>query len=114
MDPEELPQIPDEADETGEGVMPSALPQPLAPGEQAVPLSALAQPDDAEELQTPKPGDSASMTVDYTVVRIEGEKAIVKATAINGKPLEDEAAEPMPEVDTEGADLRAMAEQAGM
>jgi hypothetical protein len=75
-----------------------------------VPLSALAQPDDSEKMQTPAAGDSVSIQVDAQIVRIEGETAYVRPTAVNGNPLDEEAAED-PELpdETEGSDLRSMA-----
>lgn len=98
---------------TSEGSdIPPMMPPTAAPGELAVPLKALAQPDDAEQVNPPAQGDPVTFTVDATVTRIDGEMAYIKATAINGVELEDEAAEPagLPD-EQEGADLRAMAEQ---
>lgn len=86
------------------------MPGLSAPTELPVPLSALAQPDDAEKMQTPGEGDSVSLQVDATIVRIEGETAYVKVTSVNGNSLEDEAAEtPGAADETEGNDLRTMA-----
>lgn len=82
-------------------------------GEVCVPLASLAQPDDQEQLQTPAAGDVVSVQVDATLTRIEGENAYLKPTAVNGKPLEAEAAVPPagePDGDeAEGAALRGMA-----
>lgn len=90
--------------------MPPAMPLGGA-GEIAVPLAALAQPDDQEALVTPGQGDAVSLQVDAQVVRVEGGMAFIKPTAVNGKPLEDEAAEVPEAADVaEGAELRGMAE----
>ena len=67
------------------------------PGELPIPLEALQQPDDSEQMQTPGEGDSVSFQVDAIVTRVEGEMAYVKPSAVNGHPLpeegEDEEAE---------------------
>jgi len=108
---DQLPTIPDE------GAEPAPMPaMPTAQaGEVAVPLKSLAQPDDKEQVQTPAEGDAVTFTVDATVTRIEGETAYVKVSAVNGNPIDDEAAEPAPDNEMqEGADLRSMAVQAGM
>ena len=77
-----------------------------------MPLKALAQPDDKEQLQTPAEGDSGSMTVDYTVLRIVGDQAFVQPTAVNGTSLDEEAAETPGDPDeAEGAALRDLAQQ---
>lgn len=65
-------------------------------GEVCVPLSALAQPDDGDQMQTPAEGDNVTMTVDATVTRIEGENAYLKPTSINGTDLEEENKEEEP------------------
>ena len=109
---EQLPNIPDEGSEP----MPmTAMPPTATPGEVAVPLKSLAQPDDKEQVQTPTEGDAVNFTVDATVTRIEGDTAFVKVSAVNGNPVDDEAAEPAADPDLqEGADLRSMAANAGM
>ena len=94
----------------GEGETPNLPGGPATAGELPVPLSALAQPDDAEQMQTPAAGDSVTLQVEAQVVRIEGETAYVRPTTINGNPLEADA-EPTPEAldAEEGSELRAMA-----
>ena len=84
-------------------------------GEQCLPLSMLAQPDEQDQMQTPSVGDTGSMTVDYTVTRIEGDNAYVKPTAVNGQPIPEEARQPTPEDEdqAEGDSLRNEAEQMG-
>ena len=75
----------------------------------------LAQPDDKEQMQTPAVGDSGTMTVDFTVTRVEGDNAYIKPNAINGQQIEAEEGEGTPgeeEADAqEGSDLRGQAEQ---
>lgn len=62
-------------------------------GEVAVPVSALAQPDNDEQMQTPEAGDTATVQVEIKVSRIEGETAYVIPTSINGTPLKQGAHE---------------------
>jgi hypothetical protein len=109
MDPDEMMEAPAEVPQ-----LPPEMPSMLAPGEQAIPLKALAQPNDEEQVQTPAEGDSVTFSVDATVIRIEGDKAIIKASAINGTPLDEEPAESPAMDEQEGSDLRAMAQQSSM
>lgn len=87
----------------------------MAGAEQCLPLSMLAQPDAQEQMQTPAVGDSGTMTVDYTVTRVEGDNAYIKPSAINGQPIGPEEGEGTPgEEDQdaqEGSDLRDQAQQ---
>lgn len=110
MDPEN-PEVLDTAPAAEE--MPP-MPAPMgAPGELAVPLKALAQPDDAEQVNEPAQGDTVSFTVDAQIVRIVGDVAYIKPMAVNGTTLEDETAETVPDDEAEGMSLRGMAEQQG-
>lgn len=79
----------------------------------SIPLSYLAQPDNEEQMQTPAKGDTGSMTVDYTVIDIQGDMAVVQPTAVNGNDLgAGEESEPEPDPDEqEGQDLQNMASQ---
>ena len=72
---------------------------PAAPAGIPVPLSALAQPDDKEQMQTPAEGDTVSLQVDATIISVQGETAMIQPTAVNGQPL-DKAGEQTP--DNEG------------
>jgi hypothetical protein len=72
-----------------------------------VPLSALAQPDDKEQMQTPAEGDIVQLQVEATVVSIQGDTAIIKPTSINGNPLDEEGESPdneSQEMDSGGAE----------
>lgn len=69
-------------------------PAPMAKNEQCVPLDALAMPEEGDEMVAPEVGDPVSYTVEGRVTRIEGDKAYVTPEAVNGKPVEDKAAEP--------------------
>jgi len=69
-----------------------------------VPLASLALPDDKEQMQTPAEGDSVSLQVDATIVSIQGDTAFIKPTAINGKSLDDEAGEAVPDDGTVNPD----------
>jgi len=68
--------------------IPSAAPAPTPTGF-PVPLDALNQPDDQEQMQTPAVGDSITIQVDAKILSVDGETAMIQPTAINGKPLED-------------------------
>lgn len=82
-----------------------------------VPLSALAQPNNQEQMQTPQEGDAITFQVDATIDSINGETAYVKPSAVNGTPLEADDNEPSPDDesqepdDGEGAALRGQADQ---
>ena len=84
-------------------------------GEQCLPLSMLAQPDNEDQMQTPEVGDTGSMTVEYEVTRIEGDNAYIKPKSINGQPIPAEAEKPTPEDEdeAEGQSLRNEAEAMG-
>lgn len=58
-----------------------------------VPLQALAQPDDSEQLQAPEIGDTGSATFDYVVESIEGDMACIRPVSLNGTDLEAEKKE---------------------
>ena len=63
-------------------------------------------------MQTPAKGNTGTMSVDYTVVDIQGDNALVQPTAVNGNDLG--AAEQESETDpdaAEGADLQQQAAQ---
>lgn len=82
-----------------------------ASGEQAVPLALLSQPDDQDQMTTPAVGDAVSLQVDATISRISGGTAFIKATAINGKPLNEAGKDaPTPETDDTEDSLRGEAE----
>ncbi len=89
--------------------MPEMAPAGPTQGEVPIPLKALAQPDDKDAMTTPEMGDSVTFSVDGTITRIEGEMAYVKANAVNGTPIGEEAEEVAPD---EGASL--MDEAKGM
>lgn len=57
--------------------------------EQCVPLDALAEPDDQEQMAAPEVGDSVNYQVQGKVTRIEGNRAYVEPESINGKPVDD-------------------------
>lgn len=84
------------------------------PGCQEIPLASLSQPDNSEAMQTPEVGDSGTMQVDFIVKGINGDSAYVKATAINGKPVEGDepdADDMADQSDQEGDNLRDQAQQ---
>lgn len=95
--------------------MDAPAPQGCPPGCLPVPLKALQQPNDMEQMQQPEEGDSVSLQVDAIVRGIEGEMAYIEPSAINGTPLDDEGNEPNPDDEQaagdmqEGQDLRGQA-----
>jgi hypothetical protein len=97
--------------------MPDAEPDGDEGGLIPVPLASLSQPDEGEKMQAPGEGDAISMQVEATVARVEGDQAFIKVTAINGKPLDDEAEEAAtdeaPSMDDQAAGLNAMLKENG-
>lgn len=90
----------------------------MAPGEVCVPVSALAMPDEQDQMATPEAGDIVQLQVEAKVTRIEGENAYVQPMSVNGqeiKPSEQPAAEPTPEEQDQSdyADLQGMAQKQG-
>jgi hypothetical protein len=81
----------------GTDVMPPELMAMPAANEQRVPVAALQQPDDQEQLVTPEVGDIVSYTVEGRVTRIEGDTAIVTVESANGQPIQSDAPAEMPE-----------------
>jgi hypothetical protein len=79
---------------------------PPAPMEHPVPLEALRQPNDQEELVQPEVGDEVSYTVTGTVARIEGDRVVVTPTSVNGQEVAEASA---PEPETNLAALEAEA-----
>jgi hypothetical protein len=74
--------------------LPPALPPapPMAGGnEDCVSLEALAMPDDGEQMQTPAIGDLVNYTTEGKITRIEGGKAYVARSSVNGQPVEPDA-----------------------
>jgi hypothetical protein len=57
--------------------------------EHCIPVAALAMPDESEQLVNPERGDRVTYTVEGTLDRIEGDKAIVKVDAVNGSSVAD-------------------------
>lgn len=86
---------------------------PSTPQQVRIPLSALAQPNQEDVMETPGAGDTITFTVDGTLDKVDGDYGLVTPNAVNGKPLEEEAQEPTPEdtTDTEGDDLQNEAQQ---
>lgn len=82
---------------------------PPAPMEHPVPLAALRQPDDQEQLVQPEVGDEVTYTVTGTVARIEGERVVVTPTSVNGQEVAADAGAPGPELEPDLAALEAEA-----
>lgn len=64
---------------------------PAAPTEDCVSLSALAMPDESEQMETPKIGDRVAYQVEGKITRIEGDMAYVAKESVNGQPVEPDA-----------------------
>lgn len=77
--------------------------------EVCVPLKALQQPDENEEMQTPSNGDTVSLTVEAAITRIEGDKAYIKPMSVNGVQLDDSGE---PQEDGEAAEGDALRQEA--
>lgn len=60
--------------------------------EDCVPISALSQPGEDDQMNPPAQGDLVQYQKEGTVTRIEGENAYVKVNSVNGKPVSAEAA----------------------
>jgi len=73
-----------------------------------VDLDSLSMPDEQEKMQAPEVGDKVQANIEGEVTRIEGNKAYVKMTAVNGQKVDDTAASS--DADEE-ASLQAMAQQ---
>lgn len=81
-----------------------------------VPLSALAMPDDTEQMQPPEVGDEVNYQVTGKVISIEGDVAQVQKTAVNGQPVGGNEDDPQSggNDDDEGQSLRSDAASMGM
>lgn len=60
--------------------------------EDCVPVSALSQPGEDEQMNPPGVGDLVQYQKEGTVTRIEGDNAYVKVNSVNGKPITAEDA----------------------
>lgn len=82
--------------------------------EDMVSLDALSQPDEMEAMTPPAVGDKVSYSKEGTVSRIEGNKAFVAVTHVNGQEVKPDAPETMPdEMAGLEAEAKAMDEQSG-
>lgn len=86
--------------------MPPEADSPAPPMEDCVPVSALAMPDEKEQMQPPAVGDKVSYQVDGTISRIEGENAYIKKTSVNGEEIDEATETPKDDM----AELESMAE----
>lgn len=70
--------------------------------EDCVPVSALAQPGEDEQMNPPGIGDVVQYQKEGKVTRIEGDNAYVKVQAVNGKPVtaEDAKTKDTPEMNS--------------
>ena len=59
-----------------------------------IPVSALATPDEKEQMVNPEPGDRVTAQVELEVVSVDGDQATVKISTVNGEALSEAAPEP--------------------
>lgn len=65
------------------------MPAEAAPGELSIPVGAVAVPDEGEQMVNPEPGDKVTLQVEAEVVSVDGERAIIRPTSVNGQPLDE-------------------------
>lgn len=71
-----------------------------------IPLAALAQPNDKEQMNTPGEGDAVTFQVDAVIDSVNGDTAYVKPSAVNGTPLEADDSAPDPTAQEDAGDLQ--------
>lgn len=74
-----MPSMPEEQTETPTGL------------EQRIPIEALQQPDEGDQLTAPEVGDEVDFTVSGKVTRIEGAFAYVLPSTVNGQEVKGDA-----------------------
>lgn len=79
--------------------------------EMCVALKSLALPDEGDNLQNPTIGDVVNFTVDGKITRIEGDKAYIEPTAVNGEPVSEAEETEGPSLDDQQAALSQQAAQ---
>lgn len=84
---------------------------PMGENQICVDLSALSMPDEQDQMQPPAVGDLVQANIEGKVDSIQGDKAYVTMTAVNGQPVEDEDEGPSDNDEQEMANLQGMAEQ---
>lgn len=73
--------------------------------ELCVPTSALAMPDEQDQMTEPSPGDAVTLQVEAKVSRVEGEMAYVTVQTVNGVEMKGPPSpQPSPPGEGEGAD----------
>ena len=88
-------------------VMPMAAAAPAM--EDRVPLSALANADESNQMTTPAVGDRVSYSVDGKIIRIEGDQAFIQKESVNGQELKADAESPAEDsIEQLSADAGAM------
>lgn len=86
-------------------------PETPAMAEDCIPLTALAQPDQTEQMANPEVGDLVTYTVEGTVTRVEGENAYVQRKAVNGQEVAGAAPEPQDELSALKSEAAGMQEE---
>src|SRR5437773_688040 len=84
---------------------PNPEPKPAAaPMTVPIPLAALAEPDDKEEMMNPEQGDIVDGQFEGKIVSVNGDVAMVAVTSVNGKPLAPESPDDQEQVSPEDQD----------
>jgi hypothetical protein len=79
---------------------------------QVLPVSALAMPDEAEQMEPPKVGDAVNFQVDGKVTAVDGNNATVTIASVNGQAI-GEAEDDKAESGNEAESLEGLQKQAG-
>lgn len=75
-----------------------------------VPLSSLAQAGEDDSMENPTPGDKGQVNVEWTLDRVEGDKAYIRVDAVNGEELEASGEAKEPSEEQQFGDLQKQAE----
>jgi hypothetical protein len=79
---------------------------------QVLPVSALAMPDEAEQMEPPKVGDVVNFQVEGKVTAVDGNNATVTLASVNGQAI-GEAEDDKAESGNEAESLEGLQKQAG-
>lgn len=103
--------LPADFDKGGEDGMAA---EPVTGGgpEQCVPIGALATVDESDAPSQPAVGDRVTYQVEGAVTRIEGDKAFVRPSAINGEPVQEAPEPPGSETANEADEYAGLKDQA--
>lgn len=89
-----MPPTPDNLEGNDTMAPPPAADQSMQPtGENVicVPVDALSLPDEGDKMTPPAEGDKVQASIEGEIVSVNGAKAYVKLSAVNGQEVKDEA-----------------------